>query len=76
VQVEVVTSGSRITDVRAVHLPDANQHSRDNSAAAAPHLRQEALQRQSASIDTVSGATYTSEGYRQSLQAALEQAHA
>lgn len=75
VQVQVVTSGSRITDVRAVHLTDANQHSRDISAAAAPQLRQEALRSQSASIDTVSGATYTSEGYRQSLQAALDQAH-
>jgi uncharacterized protein with FMN-binding domain len=59
-----------------VHLTDANQHSRDISAAAAPQLRQEALRSQSASIDTVSGATYTSEGYRQSLQAALDQAHA
>lgn len=75
VQVQVVTSGSRITDVRAVHLTDANQHSRDISAGAAPQLRLEALHSQSASIDTVSGATYTSEGYRQSLQAALDQAH-
>ncbi|HET8616105.1 MAG TPA: FMN-binding protein [Actinomycetales bacterium] len=76
VQVQVVTSGSRITDVRAVHLTDANQHSRDISAFAAPRLKQEALSSQSANIDTVSGATYTSEGYRQSLQAALDQAHA
>jgi len=76
VQVVVVTSGSRITDVRAVHLTDANQHSRDISASAAPDLRREALKAQSASIDTVSGATYTSEGYRQSLQAALDQMHA
>jgi uncharacterized protein with FMN-binding domain len=45
------------------------------SAGAEPQLRQEALQAQSAHIDTVSGATYTSEGYRQSLQAALDAAH-
>jgi uncharacterized protein with FMN-binding domain len=76
VQVMVVASGNRITDVRALHLTDANQHSRDISASAAPDLRQEALKAQSASIDTVSGATYTSEGYRQSLQAALDQMHA
>jgi uncharacterized protein with FMN-binding domain len=75
VQVVAVTKGQRITDVRAVHLTDANQHSRDISASAAPTLRQEALQAQSARIDTVSGATYTSEGYRQSLQAALDQMH-
>jgi uncharacterized protein with FMN-binding domain len=75
VQVMAVTSGRRITDVRAVHLTDANQHSRDISASAAPELRREALRAQSASIDTVSGATYTSEGYRESLQAALDQMH-
>jgi uncharacterized protein with FMN-binding domain len=39
-----------------------------------PVLRREALQRQSAEIDTVSGATYTSDGYRRSLQAALDAA--
>jgi uncharacterized protein with FMN-binding domain len=76
VQVVAVTRGRKITDVRAVRLTDANQHSRDLSAAAAPVLRQEALKAQSARIDTVSGATYTSEGYRQSLQAALDQMHA
>ena len=43
---------------------------------AAPTLRREALAAQSAKIDTVSGATYTSEGYRQSLQAAIDAAHA
>lgn len=75
VQVMAVTSGSRITDVKALQLTDANQRSRDISASASPMLRQEALQAQSASIDTVSGATYTSEGYRQSLQAALDQMH-
>ena len=44
------------------------------SRAAAPILREEALQAQSANIDTVSGATYTSEAYAQSLQAALDSA--
>ncbi len=45
------------------------------SQYAAPVLRSEALQAQSAQIDLVSGATYTSDGYAQSLQAALDQAH-
>ena len=42
--------------------------------AAAPILREEALQANSANIDTVSGATYTSLAYAQSLQAALDSA--
>ena len=75
VQVEVVLVGKRITDVQALHLTDANGHSRAISAGAAPTLRREALTAQSATIDTVSGATYTSEGYKTSLQAALDQAH-
>jgi uncharacterized protein with FMN-binding domain len=43
---------------------------------AAPRLRDEALQAQSANIDVVSGATYTSQGYIKSLQAALDSANA
>ena len=75
VQVQVVLTGSRITDVRALHLTDANGTSRRISADAAPVLRREALTAQSAKVDTVSGATYTSQGYQMSLQAALDQAH-
>jgi len=76
VQVRVVLSGQKLTDVQAVRLTDANGRSREISAGAAPILRDEALAAQSARVDTVSGATYTSEGYRQSLQAALDAAHA
>jgi uncharacterized protein with FMN-binding domain len=76
VQVRVVLNGQKITDVQALRLTDANGRSRQISAGAAPTLRQEALAAQSAQIDTVSGATYTSEGYQQSLKAALDQAHA
>ena len=43
--------------------------------AAVPQLVQETLQAQSAQIDTVSGATYTSEGYIQSLQSAIDASH-
>jgi uncharacterized protein with FMN-binding domain len=75
VQVKVIMIGSRIADVRAVHLTDENDRSRQISAAAAPVLRRETLARQSAQIDAVSGATYTSAGYQQSLQAALDRAH-
>jgi uncharacterized protein with FMN-binding domain len=46
------------------------------SQSAAPILKGEAIAAQSASIDTVSGATYTSQAYAQSLQSALDAAHA
>ena len=75
VQVQIVITGNRISDVRALHLTDANGTSRQISAGAAPILRREALAAQSAKVDTVSGATYTSQGYQMSLQAALDQAH-
>lgn len=75
VQVKVVYSGRRITDVVALHLTDSSGTSVAISDQAAPILRREALAAQSAQVDTVSGATYTSEGYRQSLQAALDAAH-
>jgi uncharacterized protein with FMN-binding domain len=75
VQVRAVLDSHHLSDVRALHLTDANNTSRRISAGAAPTLRSEALAAQSAQIDTVSGATYTSEGYRQSLQAALDAVH-
>jgi uncharacterized protein with FMN-binding domain len=73
VQVEIVVSGGQLKDVVALQLP-TGRHSGQISTAVAPILRQEALQARSAAIDTVSGATYTSDAYAQSLQAALDQA--
>ncbi len=73
VQVEIVLSGGQLQDVVAIQLP-TGRRSGQISNAAAPILREEALQAKSASIDTVSGATYTSDAYAQSLQAALDQA--
>lgn len=75
VQVEVTLTGDRIIAATAVRLPDADGESRDINAAAGPRLDASALAAQGAQIDTVSGATWTSEGYRRSLQAALDQAH-
>ena len=71
VQVRVTLQGTRLTDVTALQLPSDRARSRQISANAAPKLRQEALTAQSANIDTVSGASYTSEAYASSLQAAL-----
>jgi len=75
VQVAISVSGGRVTDVTALQLPSDRRRSAEISQYAGPILRSEALQAQSARIDTVSGATYTSQGYEQSLQSALDQAH-
>jgi uncharacterized protein with FMN-binding domain len=75
VQVRLIHAGPRITDVRALQLTDSSQHSVSISAYAAPILRREAISAQSGQIDVVSGATYTSEGYQTSLQAAIDAAH-
>jgi uncharacterized protein with FMN-binding domain len=75
VQVRVVIQGGRITDVQALQMPVDHQRSAEISQFAEPQLRSEVLQAQSANIDLVSGATYTSENYAQSLQSALAQAH-
>jgi uncharacterized protein with FMN-binding domain len=74
VQVEVTIAGGAITDVTALQLPSGDHHSADISARVEPALRSSALALQSAEIDVVSGATYTSIAYAQSLQAALDAA--
>lgn len=74
IQVSVRMRGSRILDVRALQLPFDHPRSQFISEQAEPILRQEVLQVQSARIDLLSGATYTSEAYAQSLQSALERA--
>ncbi|MEO8438023.1 MAG: FMN-binding protein [Chloroflexota bacterium] len=73
VQVEVSVAGGRLKDVVALQLP-TDRRSGQISRAVEPILHQEALLAQSASIDIVSGATYTSDAYARSLQAALDQA--
>jgi uncharacterized protein with FMN-binding domain len=73
VQVSVTTNGNRITDVSAVALPNGDSRSAQISSYAEPQLRQQALAAQSAGISGVAGASYTSQGYEQSLQSALTQ---
>ena len=67
VQVRVVFSGTEIVDVQLLQQPDSGR-----AIDALPQLREEALRAQSAHIDTVSGATQTSESYEQSMQAAID----
>jgi uncharacterized protein with FMN-binding domain len=74
VQVRATLSGGRLTKVTAVRTPSENERDRETAGYAIPVLTSEALAAQSAHIDTVSGATYTSEGYTRSLQSALDQA--
>jgi uncharacterized protein with FMN-binding domain len=74
VQVRITLKSGRLTEVTAVVYPTENPRDQEINSFALPRLRSEALQAQSADIDTVSGATYTSDGYRQSLQSALDSA--
>ncbi|MFJ1808185.1 MULTISPECIES: FMN-binding protein [unclassified Streptomyces] len=74
VQVRVTLKNGKLTDVTAVAYPQENPRDQQINAYAIPQLTREALTAQSADIDTVSGATYTSDGYRQSLQSALDSA--
>ncbi|MET9906209.1 FMN-binding protein [Streptomyces sp. NPDC006476] len=67
VQVQVTFEGDRITAVSMLQQPNHPQ-----TTAAVPKLIAETLKAQSADIDAVSGATITSEGYKQSLQAAID----
>ncbi|GAA0967207.1 MULTISPECIES: FMN-binding protein [Streptomyces violaceusniger group] len=74
VQVSVTLAHGRITAVKALRTPSDRPRSQQIAADAVPRLTREALSAQSAHIDAVSGATYTSEGYARSLQSALDQA--
>ena len=74
VQVKITISGGKITEVTALQLTDREQRSVQISNYAAPILRQEVLASQSASVANVNGATYTTDGYLQSVQSALDQA--
>ncbi|GHB76703.1 FMN-binding protein [Streptomyces umbrinus] len=74
VQVRITLQNGKLTDVTAVAHPQENPRDQQINSYAIPQLTREALTAQSADIDTVSGATYTSDGYRQSLQSALDSA--
>ncbi len=75
VQVQITVASGKITASQAVQYPQNNGRDVQINAYAVPALNQEAVAAQSANIDAVSGATVTSDGYLQSLQSALNQAH-
>ena len=73
-QVEVILQGSKITNVKVLQQTNVGGLSQQIDANAIPQLVSETLTAQSARINAVSGASYTSAGYIQSLQSALDKA--
>jgi uncharacterized protein with FMN-binding domain len=74
VQLKVTVSGGKLTKIQAIQLPSSDPKSSQISSYAEPALSQSALTKQSANVDAVSGATYTSDGYKTALQSALDNA--
>ncbi|MFJ2115638.1 MULTISPECIES: FMN-binding protein [unclassified Streptomyces] len=76
VQVSATVRAGKLTAVTVLQVPSGDGHSRRIADYAVPRLTQEALTAHSAHIDSVSGASYTSQGYIESLQSALDKAGA
>ena len=74
VQVQLTVANGKITHVSVIQYPNGNGRDQEINARALPILIQETLKAQGDSIDMVSGATVTSDGYLQSLQSALDKA--
>jgi uncharacterized protein with FMN-binding domain len=75
VQVQITVKNGKITSADAIQYPNENRRDQQINAYAIPLLNAEAVDAQSANIDTISGATVTSDGYLQSLQSAIDNAH-
>ncbi len=74
VQLRVVFNGKRITSISVLRYPTGTSRDEQINSYALPQLNQETMTAQSANIDVISGATFTSEGYQQSLQSAIDKA--
>ncbi len=75
VEVQITVANGKITKSEAVEAPSGNPRDQEINAYAVPQLNSEAVAAQSSSIDAVSGATVTSDGYIQSLQSAIDKAN-
>jgi uncharacterized protein with FMN-binding domain len=75
VQVQITVKDGKITAADVLQVPMSDRHDEMINSMAVPVYNQEAVSAQSAQIDVVSGATYTWQGYTQSLQSAIDQAH-
>jgi len=76
VQVRITVSSGKITSVEVPSYPANDNKSIQINRSAVPRLVQSTLTAQSASVNSVSGATYTSASYKKSLQSAIDQARA
>ena len=74
VQVQITVSNGKITAANAIEYPMNGSRDQQINSYAVPQLNSEAVAAQSANIDMVSGASYTSDGYARSLQSALDKA--
>jgi uncharacterized protein with FMN-binding domain len=74
VQVRITVTNGQVSAVQAIEYPENDPRDEQINSYAVPELNQEALAAKNSQIDTISGATYTSEGYINSLQSALDQA--
>jgi uncharacterized protein with FMN-binding domain len=74
VQVKVTVKNGKVTAAEAIEYPNNDPRDAQINAYAIPALNSEAVSASSARIDTISGATYTSQGYMSSLQSALDKA--
>ena len=74
VQVQITVQSGKITKVTILQQPNGNRRDAEMNDQAVPILIDETIQAQSANIDMVSGPTVTSEGYVESLQAAIDEA--
>lgn len=74
VQVQAIINGGKLTDIVVLQYPNDRQHSIQVANYSLPRLKQEAIAAQSADINSISGASYTSDAYIQSLGDALSQA--
>jgi len=75
VQVEVTITAGKITDIQAIQYPNQEPRDQEINAQAIPQLHDQVISAQTARIDGVSGATYTTQGYTASLQSALDAAN-
>lgn len=74
IQVKAIISGGEISDVQFIQYPNNRQNSVEINSQAMPYLKQEAIQAQTANVNTITGATDTSQAFVQSLSSALSKA--
>jgi len=74
IQLQAIISGGKLTDITFLQFPNSPGHTTEVSSESLPVLKSQAIAKQSASVDTISGATQTSDGFKQALTAALAMA--